>query len=114
MDKYDTADTVGLVQAVTQADMLDIPSPTWAKEVRTRVALALLPDISQQLKDEIREEIETNFVAESVLDRGGVVEDDDESAAADATDNAGQGGVDGASDSDGNDMVDDDGDGGGD
>lgn len=66
MDKYDTANAVGLVQAVTQATLIDIPSPTWAKEVRTRVALATVPDVSQQIKDRIRAEIETNFVAESV------------------------------------------------
>lgn len=67
MDKYDTADMVGLVQAVTQADLLDIPSPTFAREVRTRVALALLPDINQGLKDKIREEIEKNLPDEAVL-----------------------------------------------
>ena len=64
---YNVMDVAGLLQAISQAVMLDIPSPTWGREVRKRAALALVPDADQATKDTILQEIEDNFTDESVL-----------------------------------------------
>jgi hypothetical protein len=68
MDKFSPSNALDFVQAVTQALTIDIPSPTWGKEVRGRVALALVPDASQGVKDTILNEIETNFSQELMMD----------------------------------------------
>ncbi len=67
LDKYSTDDALQLVQAISQAIMLDIPSPTWHKEALTQAALVTMPGLDQQRKDDIRAEIEKNFVEETVL-----------------------------------------------
>lgn len=64
---YSVVDVALLLQTIGQAVMLDIPSPTWGREVRKLAALALVPDADQETKDAISKEIEDNFIDESVL-----------------------------------------------
>ncbi len=64
---YNVVDVAGLLQAISQAVLLNIPSQTWGKEVRKRAAMALLPDADQATKDTIALEIESNFVFEDVM-----------------------------------------------
>jgi len=64
---YQVEDVDALLTAIGQVVLLDIPSPTFAKEIRARAALSMLPDADQAVKDVIRDEIEKNFVPESVL-----------------------------------------------
>jgi hypothetical protein len=64
---YSVEDVAVLVQTISQAILIDIPSPTWGREVRKRAALALVPDAAQSTKDAIVQEIEENFIEESVL-----------------------------------------------
>ena len=66
LDKYDAADVASLVDAVSKAILLDIPSPTFHREVRKRAALSLVSDTSQQVKDRIVQEIEKNTPDEIV------------------------------------------------
>lgn len=67
LDKYDAANVGDLVDAVERSQTLNIPSPTFHKESLKRVALAMVPDSSQQTKDLIVSEIEDNFVPEEVI-----------------------------------------------
>ena len=53
-EPQELAEVLGLVQTV------GIPSPTFQREVKTRLALALLPDASQKVKDQVRNEIREN------------------------------------------------------
>jgi len=64
---YSVVDVAALIQTISQAVLLDIPSPTWGREVRKLAALALVPDADQATKDTISQEIEDNFVAESMM-----------------------------------------------
>lgn len=64
LDKYDAADVASLVDAVSKAIQLDIPSPTFHREVRKRAALSLVADTSQQVKDKIAYEIDENLTDE--------------------------------------------------
>lgn len=66
---YRVDDAELLLTAIGQVVLMDIPSPTFAKEIRARAALSMLPDADQAIKDTIRLEIEDNFVPESVLPR---------------------------------------------
>lgn len=66
LDKYDAADVASLVDAVSKAILLDIPSPTFHREVRKRAALSLVSDTSQQVKDKIAAEIDANLPDEAM------------------------------------------------
>lgn len=61
LDVYDDIDAAPLAEAVAMAMPLDIPSPTFEREVKTRVALALVAGAEQATKDKIREEIANNI-----------------------------------------------------
>lgn len=67
LDDYSAEDVEALLTAIAQSMALDIPSPTFAKEVRKRAALALVPGAPQDVRDTIVKEIDDNFVNESVL-----------------------------------------------
>ncbi len=54
---YDTATAPELIANATNATLLGIPSKTFAREIKTKTALALLPEADQHVKDAIRIEI---------------------------------------------------------
>lgn len=54
---YDTATVSSLLGNATVARGLGIPSKTFHKELCTKTALALLPEVDQRVKDTIRKEI---------------------------------------------------------
>lgn len=78
---YQTEDVAALLEAITQAITLDIPSPTFGEEIRARAALALLPDADQAVKDQIRQEVRANFIPESVLQPRVTLEEDEDASA---------------------------------
>lgn len=55
---YDTATVGSLIAASKEARALGIPSKTLAKNICTKVAMAMLPEADQRVKDAIRKEIE--------------------------------------------------------
>lgn len=67
LDSYEPEDVVTLVDAAVSAESLSIPSPTFARLHKTRVALALVPDASAEDRRKIAEEIEANVTDEQVL-----------------------------------------------
>jgi hypothetical protein len=67
LDCFVDVDLTELVTSATMLQMLSIPSPTFQREIKTRVALAAVPDAEQASKDDIRQEIEDNVTDESVL-----------------------------------------------
>lgn len=54
---YDTATVASLIANAQAARELGIPSSTFTKELCTKTALALLPEVDQRIKDTIRKEI---------------------------------------------------------
>jgi hypothetical protein len=62
--RFNLADALVLVESVNAAATIDIPSETFQKEIKTKVALGLLHDVAQDVKDTIREEI-----AEGITDQ---------------------------------------------
>lgn len=67
LDVYEDIDVGALTEAVTEALALDIPSPTFHREVKVRVANALVSSADQETKDKIRDEIVKNTSDEEVL-----------------------------------------------
>lgn len=57
LDVYDDIDAAPLADAIASTLPLDIPSPTFLREVKTRLALALVAGADQATKDKIRTEI---------------------------------------------------------
>lgn len=57
LDVYDDIDAAPLIEAITAAEPLEIPSETLRREVLTRAALALVASSDQKTKDTIRKEI---------------------------------------------------------
>jgi hypothetical protein len=58
---YSIVDVDGMLTAVSKAIDVGIPSETWGKEVRKRVALMLVPEADQPTRDAIVAEIEENY-----------------------------------------------------
>lgn len=54
---YDTATANTLIANTLAAKQMGVPSKTFMKEISTKVAMALLPESDQRVKDVIREEI---------------------------------------------------------
>lgn len=54
---YDTATVASLIANATAARGLGIPSKSFHRELCTKTALALLPEVDQRVKDTIRDEI---------------------------------------------------------
>ena len=57
---YDTATVASLLENAKAAKLLGIPSETFEREIATKAALALVPELSSRVKDAIRTEIK-NF-----------------------------------------------------
>jgi hypothetical protein len=57
MDDFETAAPIDLVTMTAEADLLNIPSTTLKKELYTRVASALVPDVDEKTKQTIKDEI---------------------------------------------------------
>jgi hypothetical protein len=58
LDKYDCEPRDLLLQEAVQLDQIPIPSRTFKKEIKTRTALALLPNLQPETADVIKREIE--------------------------------------------------------
>lgn len=86
LDAFDDIDAAPLAEAAMAADPLDIPSPTYHKEIKTRVALALVASADQKTKDKIRDEIdkgvETQQKAKELAKQAAPEPDGDEAAPA--------------------------------
>lgn len=67
LQSFNVGDAVVLIEAATQAEVLGIPSETYQREVKTKIALSMVNDISQDVKDTIRKEIEAGVEAEVKL-----------------------------------------------
>jgi hypothetical protein len=67
LDDFETAAPMALVETAAQADLLNVPSPTFKKELMTRVAFALVPDVDQQTRETIKKEIAEGVEAEADL-----------------------------------------------
>lgn len=58
LDKYDCEPRAIVLQEAVQLDQIPIPSRTFKKELKTRTALALLPNLQPETADVIKREIE--------------------------------------------------------
>ncbi len=58
LDKFEVEDRALTLQEGMQLDAVPIPSPTFRKEYKTRIALKLLPGIPPETQEVIRQEIE--------------------------------------------------------
>jgi hypothetical protein len=66
MDEYTLPDAKGLADAALATDALRIPSVTFRRELLTRVALAQLPDVTEDVRATIRKEIKAGVHAEDL------------------------------------------------
>ncbi len=58
LDKFDISDASVVIANATQANLLNVPSPTFQKEMLAQVVDALLPNVEQSVKDAIRAELD--------------------------------------------------------
>lgn len=70
MDSFQIDDSESIINSANLAKNLNIQSETFNKELGYKVACALLPSLSQDIKDQIRKEIN-----ESIIDNKNVVQD---------------------------------------
>jgi hypothetical protein len=83
LDKYELEDRDGILKEALALDAISIPSPTFQKTYKTKIALALVGNCPPETQDVIREEIEHGVDAQGVLDAhahgdGEESEDDEE------------------------------------
>ncbi len=79
LDKYELEDRDGILKEALALDAISIPSATFAKTYKTKIALALVGNCPPETQDVIREEIEHGVDEQGVLDahaHGGGTEDD--------------------------------------
>ncbi|HEU4728399.1 MAG TPA: hypothetical protein VFT22_10930 [Kofleriaceae bacterium] len=67
LDKYELVDRETLLEEATSVDLVTIPSKTFKKNYKTKIALALLNDVPAATQDVIREEIEDGVEQEGEL-----------------------------------------------
>lgn len=67
-DEFDVDDRAGLVTEAGRLDTVNIPSPTFKRTYKTRIALKLVPDADPATKQAIREEIHAGITAEGDMD----------------------------------------------
>ncbi len=70
MDVYDVAEAAGIIENALAAQPLEIPSPTYQAEIKTRAALAQMRDATEEVKQKVRHEIQRATTAESVMPMG--------------------------------------------
>ena len=58
LDKFELEDRDGIVKEALSLDAIAIPSPTFRKTYKTKIALALVGNVPPETQDVIREEIE--------------------------------------------------------
>lgn len=58
---FDTTTAGELIVTAANAQLLGIPSSTFMREVKTKAALAMLPEAAQQTRNEIRDEIKDAY-----------------------------------------------------
>lgn len=68
LDSFDTQGVAVLIDNAVKAQPLSIPSKTYKKEVKTRVALAMIPDADQSVKDQVRKEVDEGVENEPDVD----------------------------------------------
>jgi hypothetical protein len=78
LDSFDVTDATALADAAVTANTLAIPSPTFRRLLHRRVALAMVPDASQDDRDKIAKEIDENTPNEIVDPMTGLDDEDDE------------------------------------
>lgn len=55
---YDTATAPQVIKNAQNAQLVNVPSPTFTKEVKKKVVVAILPELAQDVKDRIFQEID--------------------------------------------------------
>lgn len=66
---YDTATAPEVIATATNVQLLNIPSKTYLKEIKSKAAIATIPEASQDVKDIIRKEISTGVdTADEMMD----------------------------------------------
>jgi len=66
MDAYRLADAKTIADTALVSDAIKVPSPTYRREMMKRVAYSQLPDLDQETKQAIAEEIEAGVNAEDL------------------------------------------------
>jgi len=77
LDTFSVADASAVVESVIAAQGLNIPSVTARREMLYRAADAILPDVEQTTKDQIREEIRAGVTEEMLKAKEPAKPDDD-------------------------------------
>jgi hypothetical protein len=80
LDKFELEDRDGILKEALSLDAIAIPSATFRKSYKTKIALALVGNVPPETQDVIREEIERGVEQEGELDahaRAQPIEDDD-------------------------------------
>ena len=67
LDSFNVIDAASVLANALDAQGLDIPSPTWRREVMARAAEATLPGVDQATKNAIRKEIADGIAAEQTM-----------------------------------------------
>jgi hypothetical protein len=68
LDKFELEDRDGILKEALSLDAIAIPSPTFKKSYKTKIALALVGNVPPETQDVIREEIERGVEQEAELD----------------------------------------------
>jgi hypothetical protein len=69
LDKFELEDRDGILKEALSLDAIAIPSATFRKTYKTRIALALVGNVPPETQDVIREEIERGVEQEGELDQ---------------------------------------------
>lgn len=67
LDDFESEDRGAILAEATQLDTINIPSPTWKKHHKTRVAFKLLPDATHEERTAIKQEIEAGVDDEQAM-----------------------------------------------
>jgi hypothetical protein len=78
LDKYELEDRDGILKEALALDAISIPSATFQKTYKTKIALALVGNCPPETQDVIREEIERGVDEHGVLDAHAHGEEPDE------------------------------------
>jgi hypothetical protein len=78
LDSFELEDRDGVLKEALSLDAISIPSATFRKTYKTRIALALVGNVPPETQDVIREEIEQGVDHEDVLTAAAHAEPDDD------------------------------------
>jgi hypothetical protein len=68
LDKFELEDRESILREALSLDAISIPSPTFHKTYKTKIALALVGNVPPETQDVIREEIEHGVDEQGLLD----------------------------------------------